>query len=243
MSMNRALFDEKRLVEHERARADAVLFNALPMSIAMELKRSNTVAAQKHERVTVLFVDIVGFTRFAAERPPDAVLCVLDTLFSEFDTLVDRHGAEKIKTIGDAYMVIGQEMVAPLAQLALDMLVTVAAFNLRTGNTLQLRAGMHVGPAITGVIGLRRLHYDVWGDAVNTASRMESTGEAGRIQVSDTAWRELRLAFRFRCRGTIPVKGKGPMCTFFLLGPTPTHQLARAEPHPPVLAAGRRLAA
>jgi class 3 adenylate cyclase len=218
MAMGRALFDEKRLVEHERARADAVLFNALPMPIANELKRSNTVAAQKHERVAVLFVDIVGFTGFAAERAPDAVLRVLDAIFTEFDTLVDRHGAEKIKTIGDAYMVIAKETAAPLARLALDMLEAVAGYNLRAGLALQVRAGMHLGPAITGVIGLRRLHYDVWGDAVNTASRMESTGETGRIQVSAAVWHELRQAFAFRCRGTIAVKGKGPMCTFFLLG-------------------------
>ena len=218
MAMNRALFDEKRLVEHERARADAVLFSALPMPIAIELKRSNAVAAQKHEHVAVLFVDIVGFTGFAAAHPPDAVLRVLDTVFSEFDALVDRHGVEKIKTIGDAYMVIAKDAIAPLALLALDMLRAVARYNSRTGHALQLRAGMHVGPAITGVIGFKRLHYDIWGDAVNTASRMESTGETGRIQVSDAVWRELRQIFRFRCRGTIAVKGKGPMCTFFLLG-------------------------
>ena len=218
MAMNRALFDEKRLVEHERARADAVLFNALPMSIANELKRNNAVATRRHERVCVLFIDIVGFTRFAAEHPPDAVLQVLDTVFSAFDTLVEHHGVEKIKTIGDAYMVIGTHGAAPLAHLALDMLAAVDAYNRHAGGALQVRAGMHVGPAITGVIGLQRLHYDVWGDAVNIASRMESTGSAGRIQVSDAVWQELRLIFRFRCRGTIAVKGKGPMCTFYLLG-------------------------
>lgn len=242
MAMNRALFDEKRLVEHERARADAVLFNALPMSIANELKRNNAVTAQKHERVAVLFVDIVGFTGFAAERAPDAVLRVLDAVFCEFDTLVDRHGVEKIKTIGDAYMVIAKDKIAPLAQLALDMLGAVASYNHRTGHALQLRAGMHVGPAITGVIGVKRLHYDVWGDAVNTASRMESTGETGRIQVSDAAWQQLRQVYRFRCRGTIMVKGKGPMCTFFLLGQAQQRHPAEPDPqtaavHQPRLAA------
>jgi class 3 adenylate cyclase len=217
MTMSRALYDEKRLVEHERARADAVLFNALPMAIANELKRNNAVAAQKHARVAVLFVDIVGFTRFSAMHPPDAVLRVLDTVFSEFDALVDRHGVEKIKTIGDAYMVIGKDAVAPVAELALDMFAAVAQYNQRTGSTLAVRAGMHVGPAITGVIGVKRLHYDVWGDAVNTASRMESTGQPGRIQVSAAVWQALRLQHRFECRGTIAIKGKGPMCTFFLL--------------------------
>ena len=217
MAMNRALYDEKRLVEHERARADTVLFNALPMSIANELKRHNTVAAQKHERVAVLFVDIVGFTHFSATHPPDAVLRVLDAVFSEFDALVDRHGVEKIKTIGDAYMVIGKDAVGPVAELALDMLAAVAGYNQRTGNTLAIRAGIHVGPAITGVIGVKRLHYDVWGDAVNTASRMESTGQPGKIQVSAAVWQVLRRQHRFACRGTIAIKGKQPMCTFFLL--------------------------
>ena len=218
MAMNRALYEEKRLVEHERARADAVLFNALPMPIANELKRRDTVAAQKHANVAVLFVDIVGFTRFSALHPPDAVLRVLDAVFSEFDALVDRHGVEKIKTIGDAYMVIGKDAIRPVAELALDMLTAVTDYNRRTGHALVVRAGMHVGPAITGVIGIKRLHYDVWGDAVNTASRMESTGQPGMVQVSAAVWEALRLQLRFKCRGTIDIKGKGPMCTFFLLG-------------------------
>ena len=217
MAMNRALYDEKRLVEHERARADTVLFNALPMPIANELKRRNTVVAQKHDRVTVLFVDIVGFTQFSATHPPDAVLRVLDAVFSEFDALVDRHGVEKIKTIGDAYMVIDKDAVGSVAALALDMLAAVAHYNRRSGHSLAIRAGMHVGPAITGVIGVKRLHYDVWGDAVNTASRMESTGQPGKVQVSAAVWQVLRHQHRFQCRGTIAIKGKEPMCTFFLL--------------------------
>ncbi len=216
MAMNRALYDETCLVAQERARADAVLFNALPMPIANELKRSNTVAAQKHARVAVLFVDIVGFTHFSATHPPDAVLRVLDTVFSEFDALVDRHGVEKIKTIGDAYMVIGKDAPGPVAELALDMLAAVSDYNRRSGHALSVRAGMHIGPAITGVIGVKRLHYDVWGDAVNIASRMESTGQAGKVQVSAAVWQLLRRQYRFDCRGTIAVKGKEPMCTFFL---------------------------
>ncbi len=217
MAMSRALYDEKRLVELERARADAVLFNAFPVPVANELKRRNTVAAQKHDRVAVLFVDIVGFTHFSATHPPDTVLRVLDAVFSEFDALVDRHGVEKIKTIGDAYMVIAKDAVSPVAELALDMLTAVADYNRRSGHTLAIRAGMHVGPAITGVIGVKRLHYDVWGDAVNIASRMESTGQPGKVQVSAAVWQLLRRQHRFECRGTIAVKGKEPMCTFFLL--------------------------
>jgi len=218
MTMSRALYDEKRRVEHERARADAVLYNALPMAIANELKASNTVKAQKHDRIAVLFVDIVGFTRFAANHPPDTVLHMLDSVFSEFDALVDRHAVEKIKTIGDAYMVIGKDNVAAIADLALDMREAVTAFNRRSGLAIAVRAGMHVGPAITGVIGVKRLHYDVWGDAVNTASRMESTGETGKIQVTQDVRRALHDTFLFSCQGLVEIKGKGPMHTCFLLG-------------------------
>lgn len=217
MAMNRALYDETRLVQQERARADAVLFNAFPVAIANELKRGMAVVAQQHTSVAVLFVDIVGFTEFAATHPPDTVLRVLDDVFSQFDALVDRHGVEKIKTIGDAYMVIGKDATGPVAALALDMLAAVDDYNLRSGHRLTIRAGMHVGPAITGVIGVKRLHYDVWGDTVNIASRMESTGQPGKVQVSASVWQLLRGQHRFACRGTIPVKGKQAMCTFFLL--------------------------
>ncbi len=233
MTMSRALFDEKRLVEFERARADAVLYNALPKPIADELKRNNLVQAQKHDCVAVLFVDIVGFTRFCADHPPDTVLQILNALFCEFDTLVHRHGVEKIKTIGDAYMVIGKDRSAAVASLALDMVRAVASFNARTGHGLSVRAGMHVGPAITGVVGLHRLHYDVWGDAVNTASRMESTGETGRIQVTSDVRHALQDDFQFECRGAVEIKGKGWMRTFFLLGPASLGAVSGAVANPP----------
>jgi adenylate cyclase len=232
MTMSRALYDEKRRVEHERARADAVLYNALPMAIANELKSSNTVKAQKHDRIAVLFVDIVGFTRFAADHPPDTVLHMLDSVFTEFDALVDRHAVEKIKTIGDAYMAIGKDNVAAIADLALDMREAVAAFNLRSGLAIAVRAGMHVGPAITGVIGFKRLHYDVWGDAVNIASRMESTGETGKIQVTEDVRRALCDTFLFGCQGMVEVKGKGPMHTCFLLGRSTRPAAAQASATP-----------
>ena len=218
MNLNRALYREKRLVEYERARADRVLYNALPMSIANELKNNNVVKAEKYQRMTVLFVDIVGFTKFSAARTPDAVVQVLNDIFSEFDALVDRYDVEKIKTIGDAYMVVGKGNVSSVAHLAIEMLSTMEAYNRRNAFDLAIRCGIHVGPTVAGVIGLKRFLYDVWGDAVNTASRMESMGEAGRIHVSEEVFKTLDGAFSFEPRGEIDVKGKGLMRTYFLLG-------------------------
>lgn len=226
MRLNLALYREKHLVEFERARADRVLYNALPMSIADELKSNRVVKARKYPRMTVLFVDIVGFTEFSAALPPDKVVQVLNEIFSEFDSLADEYEVEKIKTIGDAYMVIGKDNPSSVASLALELLGAVRSYNRRNSFELAIRGGMHVGPTVAGVIGLKRLLYDVWGDAVNTASRMESTGDAGRIQVSEEIFTELRGNFRFEPRGEMQIKGKGPMRTYFMLGHRLAHELA-----------------
>ncbi|MCP5280965.1 MAG: hypothetical protein H6930_05120 [Rhodoferax sp.] len=218
MRLNRDLYRQQQRVEQERERADKVLYNALPMSIADELKRNNVVKAEKYPRMAVLFVDIVGFTDFSANRPPHAVVEILNEIFCLFDTLVDRYDVEKIKTIGDAYMVVGKVDAAPVAQLALDMLDAMRAYRQRSGHPLDIRAGLHAGATVAGVIGLKRFLYDVWGDAVNTASRMESTGRAGTIQVTDALAQELQHAFRFSASAQVHVKGKGPMATRFLLG-------------------------
>lgn len=218
MRLSLALYTEKRLVEHERARADRVLYNALPVSIADELKNNNMVKAEKFQRTAVLFADIVGFTAFSASRSPDVVVRVLNEVFSEFDTLVDRHGVEKIKTIGDAYMVVGKGQLPAVARLALDMQEAMARYSHRHGYALGIRCGIHVGPIVAGVIGLKRFLYDVWGDTVNTASRMESTGEHGRVQVSEEVYEALGDSFAFEARGPVTVKGKGTMKTYFLLG-------------------------
>ncbi len=217
MRLNRALYREKQRVEHERARADRVLYNALPMSIADELKNHNVVKAEKYPRMAVLFVDIVGFTAFSANRSPDTVVQILNEIFSTFDTLVDRYAVEKIKTIGDAYMVVGKGDAAPVAELALDMLDAMYAYRQRSGYPLDIRAGLHAGATVAGVIGLKRFLYDVWGDAVNTASRMESTGRAGRIQVSEAFAQLLYEEFSFSAPAWVQVKGKGLMQTRFLL--------------------------
>jgi len=219
MRLNLALYREKCLVEHERARADQVLHNALPAAIANELKHHNQVQAAQYPRMAVLFVDIAGFTHFSAGRAPDSVVQVLNDIFTGFDELVDRYRAEKIKTIGDAYMAVGTGPLTDLAQLALAMIGHMQAYSARHGYPLTVRCGLHVGPTVAGVIGRKRFLYDVWGDAVNTASRMEALGQPGRVHVSEAVYRELAGRFRFEPRGELEIKGKGPLRTYFLDGP------------------------
>lgn len=214
----RTQFRELCRVAQERQRADAVLYNALPLGIANELKTHHHVKAQSFPAMAILFADIVGFTEFAASRSPDQVLTVLNDLFSEMDALVDAHGVEKIKTIGDAYMVVSKTHPEALAAVALSMHHLMQGFNTRRGFSLTLRLGLHCGPAIAGVIGHKRFLYDVWGDAVNLASRMESSGSAGRIHTSEALFQTLGHAFDFEVRGLVDIKGRGPQRTYFLLG-------------------------
>jgi adenylate cyclase len=175
----------------------------------------------------VLFADIVGFTALSATISPAALVRMLDTIFSEFDRLADQHGLEKIKTIGDAYMVAaGVPSPSPdhaprAVHLALDMIAALARFNADTGNTLRVRIGIHSGPVVAGVIGRRKFIYDLWGDTVNTASRMESHGVPDRIQISDQTRGLVQAAgFELEERGLIDVKGKGTLRTWFVTGRT-----------------------
>ena len=207
---------ERARAEAERARADDVLYNVLPASIADELKDHHMVKAVKFERMGVMFTDIVGFTSFSKFLPPDALVLVLNQIFSAFDELVERYRLEKIKTIGDAYMAVSHKQTESLARLALDMLRALDTYNRANGTEFQLRIGLHVGPAVAGVIGMKRFLYDVWGDTVNVASRMESTGEPGRVHVSGAVREELADCFTFTAREPIEVKGKGVMRTYFL---------------------------
>ncbi|MES2321873.1 MAG: adenylate/guanylate cyclase domain-containing protein [Pseudomonadota bacterium] len=218
MAQNQDLFRRQRMEAYERARADDILYNTLPVSIADELKRNNIVKAEKYDRMPVLFADIVGFTSFSSKMPPDALVYVLNEIFSRFDALVDQYQAEKIKTIGDAYMVVGKGNSVAIADLSLEFMRAIDDYNRRNGVDFSLRIGIHIGPTVAGVIGLKRFLYDVWGDAVNTASRMESAGEPGRIHVSSAFHAELADSFLFETRDMIEVKGKGQMQTYFLLG-------------------------
>ena len=216
-----ALFTEKCKVARERNRADTVLYNALPLNIAEELKAYGQVKAQSYPTMGVLFADIVGFTQFAAERAPDQVLNALDGIFTEIDALVDALQIEKIKTIGDAYMAVSKNSLEAIANLALSMMQLMQRLNASQDFAFSLRIGLHCGPTIAGVIGQKRFLYDVWGDAVNTASRMESSGIPGRIHVSEALFLALRDTFEFEERGLLDIKGKGSMRTYLLLGTKP----------------------
>jgi len=170
----------------------------------------------------VLFADIVGFTKFSAGMNPEKLVVLLNEIFTDFDGIVDNRGLEKIKTIGDAYMavagisVLAADHVARAAHMALDMMDSLNAFNDRNGYTMQMRIGINSGAVVAGVIGKRKFIYDLWGDTVNTASRMESHGVAGRIQVTDSTRQRLSEPFVLEKRGAIDVKGKGDMHTWFL---------------------------
>jgi class 3 adenylate cyclase len=206
----------------ERQRSDRLLHAVLPRRIAEALRESDRAIADRHPEVTVLFADLAGFTPWAARRSPEEVVAVLDQVFSRFDALVARAGAEKIKTIGDAYMAICgapdpcADHATVIARLALEFLEVVRGLREDSGLPLDLRVGMHSGPALAGVIGALRFTYDVWGDTVNTASRMESHGEPGRIHVSADTRLLLAEGFILEPRGEVDIKGKGRMETWWL---------------------------
>jgi class 3 adenylate cyclase len=222
----RVLAREHRLLEAERARSEGLLRNMLPESIAERLKQRQEVIADASPQVTVLFADIADFTSHAERSPPEATVALLNDLFSQFDVLTETRGLEKIKTVGDAYMVAGglpdpkPDHAVAVAELALEMLEHAARCRLPDGGPVRLRIGVDSGPVVAGVIGRRRFSYDLWGDTVNTASRMETTGVPGCIQVTERTRKLLGDHYRFRERGRIQVKGKGMMPTYFLSGRT-----------------------
>ncbi|WP_332814829.1 adenylate/guanylate cyclase domain-containing protein [Ramlibacter sp.] len=217
-SRDRALYAETQRAEAERARADAVLYNVLPQAVAEEIKRQGRVRARKFDNLGVLFADIAGFTGFASRLPPDALVLVLDEIFSSFDALAQKHGVEKIKTMGDAYMAVSQGGVPALCRLALDLRAALERYNHANGTSMALRIGIHAGPAVGGVLGAQRFLYDVWGDTVNVASRLESAGRAGSIQVSEAVVRQAGEGFAFTARGLVELQGRGRVLTYWLLG-------------------------
>lgn len=211
--------------EAEHARSEKLLLNLMPASIAERLKRDpEEIIADDLPAVTILFADIVGFTVRASSLPADRLVGYLNRVFLEFDRLAERHGLEKIKTIGDAYMVAGgmpearPDHARRVADMALDMIDVTRKLSRDTGEEVAVRIGIHSGPAVAGVIGERKQFYDVWGDTVNVASRMESHGEAGAIQVSPQAKEAMGASYAFAARGVVEIKGKGPMNLFFLTG-------------------------
>lgn len=216
----------------EQKVSERLLLNLLPSPIAERLKaradlvtgRIPEVIADSFPQATVLFADIVRFTRFSAGMSPENLVAMLNEIFTDFDSIAEERGLEKIKTIGDAYMAAAGlpvptvDHAARAAHMALDMMDAVARFNARTGYKLQLRMGLNSGAVVAGVIGKHKFIYDLWGDPVNIASRMESQGVAGRVQVTEITRRLLGDAFVLEDRGTIAVKGTGMLHTWFLVG-------------------------
>ncbi|HWL49491.1 MAG TPA: adenylate/guanylate cyclase domain-containing protein [Acidimicrobiia bacterium] len=224
-----ALFARQRedaltALRSEQQRSEGLLLSILPASIVERLKGEPRTIADQFTVASVLFADVVDFTARSKDLPAAEVVGLLDRLFSHFDTLAERHGLEKIKTIGDAYMLAaGVPVPRPdharvIALVALDMVGSTAPGGPCGDLELELRIGINSGPVVAGVIGRRKFLYDLWGDAVNTASRMESGGTPGRVQVAQPTYELLKDEFELVPRGTIAVKGKGEMETWYLMG-------------------------
>ena len=205
----------------ERAKSDQLLEATFPFSVAQRLKEGESFIAEGHDEVSVLFIDLVGFTALAETKAPEQVVEWLDRHFGHLDTLSERYGASKIKTIGDAYMVIAgapepdPEHATTLADLALEFLTSLAEAPERG---VSVRMGLHYGPAVAGVIGRKRPAYDLWGSTVNLASRLESHGVPGAIHVSEEMRALLGARYRFEPRGPMDIKGFGTLTTWLLVG-------------------------
>ena len=218
-----AVHQARSALGREYQRSEALLNNILPGSVARRLKDRTTIA-DRHEACSVMFADMAGFTSWSAQLEPEELVEHLNSVFTAFDHLAEKHGLEKIKTIGDAYMVAGGVPTAradhaeAIADMALDMRDYMRETRMRYGTGLSIRIGIHSGPAVAGVIGLRRFIYDLWGDTVNIAARMESHGVADEIQLSEDTATLLRGRYLLQDRGVQQIKGKGPMRTFMLLG-------------------------
>ncbi|MDB9312507.1 adenylate/guanylate cyclase domain-containing protein [Spirulina sp. CS-785/01] len=214
---------EQEKLAQEKERSERLLRNILPESIACQLKQESQTIAETYKEVTVLFADLVNFTELSEHLSARELVTLLNAIFSRFDQLSEQYQLEKIKTIGDAYMVVAglpeprEDHAQAVAAIALAMQETLREFNQQNGYSLNLRIGIHTGEVVAGVIGLKKFAYDLWGDTVNTASRMESHGMAGKIQVSQATYQYLKSHYHCQQRGIIPIKGKGEMQTYFLL--------------------------
>ncbi|MBE7440162.1 MAG: FIST C-terminal domain-containing protein [Spirochaetales bacterium] len=213
-----------RELEEAEQQSNKLLLNILPESVAETLKQGRQVIADHFENVSILFADIVGFSRLAGDIAPEALIQLLNTLFSGFDALAEKYHLEKIKTIGDAYFVAGGVPLADethlrkICSFALEMVNFINEYRKNESSDLNIRVGIHCGPVIAGVLGTRKFSYDLWGDTVNIASRMESHGLPGHVQVTETVKNQLTDLFLFQERGLIDIKGKGVMRTYFLTG-------------------------
>ena len=215
---------EKELLQIEKDKSENLLLNILPKAVADRLKHGEQTIANGHATVTVLFADLVGFTELARRTTPADLVSLLNGIFTAFDLLVERHELEKIKTIGDSYMLAGgipihrADHAQAVADIALEMIQTLSALNAERGTSLRVRIGINTGPIVAGVIGKRKFTYDLWGDTVNLASRMESSGVPGLVHVSESTYEALKGDFDLEERGITQVKGVGEVRTYFLKG-------------------------
>ena len=215
---------EKELLQIEKDKSENLLLNILPKAVADRLKQGEQTIANGHATVTVLFADLVGFTELARRTSPADLVSLLNGIFTAFDLLVEKHQLEKIKTIGDSYMLAGgiplhrADHAQAVADIALEMIQTLASLNAEKGTSLRVRIGINTGPIVAGVIGKRKFTYDLWGDTVNLASRMESSGVPGLVHVSESTFEALKTEFDLEERGITQVKGVGEVRTYFLKG-------------------------
>jgi adenylate cyclase len=228
----------REAMEAEYERSERLLANILPATIAERLKDpSRNIIADKYDDASILFADIAGYTKRASDTTPTDLVRFLDRLYTDLDLLVDQHGLEKVKTSGDSYMVVSgvpeprPDHIEALAGLALDMADAVADLKDPNGRAVPLRIGLAAGPVVAGVVGARKFFYDVWGDAVNVASRMETTDVEGRIQVPHDVYERLNHAFVFEERGEVDVKGKGMMQTWYLVARRDDNAVRSAVEH------------
>ncbi len=224
-STSKLLSSVMKELDEERARSHSLLLNILPQPIIDRLGAGEETIADRFDSVTVLFSDLVGFTALSSDLEPHELVTELNRLFSEFDSLCERFEVEKIKTIGDAYLAVAglpgtrEDHVTAIAELALGMVEAVGRLNESTGRDWRIRIGIHSGPAVAGVIGTRKFVYDVWGDTVNVASRLESSSEPNGIHVSDVVAQALGDGFQLEPRGSVALKGKGGVISFLLRAP------------------------
>jgi class 3 adenylate cyclase len=220
--MRNVHFQAEDILDHEHQRSEELLLNVLPGSIAARLKQGEQPIADHLDEVTILFADIVGFTAMSERTSPSELVDMLNDIFTGFDELADRHGMEKIKTIGDCYMIVAglpeplEDHALHAARMAFEMLRLVETGRKAGRHDLRIRVGLHSGPVVAGVIGRRKFSYDLWGDAVNTASRMESHGAPGEITVTRRTLDLIETEFAGIEREPVEIKGKGAMITYFL---------------------------
>ncbi|MFZ5878854.1 MAG: adenylate/guanylate cyclase domain-containing protein [Chloroflexota bacterium] len=213
-----------REIQLEREKSEQLLLNILPAPVAARLKQTHDIIADSFGDASVMFIDIVDFTPLATHMSPVEMVNLLNEVFSAIDALAERHNLEKVKTSGDSYLVVGGLPIPraghleAMADMALDVQAMAAQFSRMDSAPFQLRVGIHAGPVVAGVIGIRRFIYDLWGDTVNIASRMESHGIPGAIQVTQAVRDRLHERYHFQARGAIAVKGKGTMMTYLLTG-------------------------